>query len=477
MVTAARIASFVLFLAVGCVPGEPRAEPPAAASLQAVPCPVPDLPQDATCHEATVFEGDTPIRFPVVVLPALGRGAPWEPIAFVPGGPGASAFDDLAELARYRRLRERRTLVAIDARGSGLASPALTCAADPDALAACRVALDEEGPGLEAFSSERIAADVEAVRRGLGIDRWIVWGSSYGSKVALLYGKAYPSAASRLVLDLPYPPQADLFVEEMGHRLDAMSAIADQCARDRTCRRLFGDVRAQYARAIEGAEAVPLPVVFGGEPTQMDGTGMFTWLAQLQFDSRTVGWLPHAVAAAARRDVAALEAIDARAQSLAATSVLDAERGLAVGMNLSIECPEKLATAREPGPEWSRRGEWPPRVLAIAQRARDDYRAACEGWAGDLRRSPSDTREKADPEALVLVMQFDPGSTDRWGRQMLEHLANGRVLRVGSSSHTPRAETALACVDRVLARFARRGLDDLSTDCLDDIEPLRFSRP
>lgn len=473
----ARTTLFLLVLACGIAHASSHSEPAAPATLRAVPCPVADVPDEVTCYEATVFEGDLPIQFPVAVLPPIGRGAAWEPVAFVPGGPGASAFDDLAELARYRRLRERRMLVAIDARGSGLARPALTCATDLDALATCRSALDQDGPGLEAFSSERIAADVEAVRRGLGIDRWVVWGSSYGSKVALLYGKAYPAATTRLVLDLPYPPQADLFVEEMGHRLDAIATVAAQCARDRGCRRAFGDVRAQYARAIEGAEAAPLPVVFGGEPTELDGTALFAWLAQLQFDSRTVGWVPAAVVAAAQRDVASLEAIDDKFQSLAAASALDPERGLAVGMNLSIECPEKLATAREPGPEWARRGDWPPGVLAIAQRARDDYRAVCEAWAGELRRAPSDPAAKADAEALVLVMRLDPGSTDRWGRQMLDHLAKGRMLRVASSSHSPRSEAAFACVDRVLARFARHGLDDLAADCADDIEPLRFSRP
>jgi proline iminopeptidase len=43
-------------------------------------------------------------------------------------------------------------------------------------------------------------ADMEALRRKLGIDRWLVFGGSWGSTLALAYAQMHPAAVSELVL-------------------------------------------------------------------------------------------------------------------------------------------------------------------------------------------------------------------------------------------------------------------------------------
>ena len=105
----------------------------------------------------------------------LGSGPP---LVCVPGGPGrASAYlEDLAGLA------EVRTLVQPDNRGTGLSE----LPADPATLRA-----------------DRLAADVEAVRLDLGLDRAAVLGHSAGSVVAQLWAAASPEAVAALVLVTP----------------------------------------------------------------------------------------------------------------------------------------------------------------------------------------------------------------------------------------------------------------------------------
>jgi len=59
---------------------------------------------------------------------------------------------------------------------------------------------------LEALSLETWADDVEALRRWLGIDRWIVIGHSLHAQIALDYARKFPHAVDRLVLiaGVPY---------------------------------------------------------------------------------------------------------------------------------------------------------------------------------------------------------------------------------------------------------------------------------
>src|SRR5512143_3778554 len=90
------------------------------------------------------------------------------------GGPGMDArgWDDFAHIDDFV------TLVAIHPRGSGLSGPAAG----------------------EAYLLPDYAADVEALRLHLGVDKPILMGWSHGGMVAMQYAFTYPDALSKLIL-------------------------------------------------------------------------------------------------------------------------------------------------------------------------------------------------------------------------------------------------------------------------------------
>jgi proline iminopeptidase len=76
---------------------------------------------------------------------------------------------------------------------------------DPDAYRI--VVLDQRGSGrsrphasLEANTTWHLVADMERLRHHLGLDRWLVFGGSWGSTLALAYAETHPKAVSELVL-------------------------------------------------------------------------------------------------------------------------------------------------------------------------------------------------------------------------------------------------------------------------------------
>ena len=97
------------------------------------------------------------------------------PVLFIHGGPGAgcSAFD--------RRFfdPQRFRIVLLDQRGCGRSRP-----------------LGE----LEGNGPDDLVADFERLRDELGIDRWHVFGGSWGSTLALHYAEEHPDRTSSLVL-------------------------------------------------------------------------------------------------------------------------------------------------------------------------------------------------------------------------------------------------------------------------------------
>lgn len=97
------------------------------------------------------------------------------PILFVHGGPGAgcSPFDRcFFDPAAFR-------IVLFDQRGAGRSSPA---------------------GELRDNTPDHLVADIERLRRELGIDTWHVFGGSWGSTLALYYAERHPECVRSLVL-------------------------------------------------------------------------------------------------------------------------------------------------------------------------------------------------------------------------------------------------------------------------------------
>jgi proline iminopeptidase len=103
-----------------------------------------------------------------------------KPVVFLHGGPGGGTspwhrrfFDP----ARYR-------IVLFDQRGCGRSTPHA----------------GEPGADLTHNTTWHLVADIELLRRNLGIDAWQVFGGSWGSTLALAYAESHPDRVTELVL-------------------------------------------------------------------------------------------------------------------------------------------------------------------------------------------------------------------------------------------------------------------------------------
>jgi proline iminopeptidase len=98
-----------------------------------------------------------------------------KPAVFVHGGPGAGSSPSARSFFDPRRYR----IVVFDQRGCGRSRPHAS---------------------LEDNTTWHLVADMEQLRRHLGIERWLVFGGSWGSTLALAYAQTHPKHVSELVL-------------------------------------------------------------------------------------------------------------------------------------------------------------------------------------------------------------------------------------------------------------------------------------
>lgn len=97
------------------------------------------------------------------------------PVLFLHGGPGGGitpSHRQFFDPAYYR-------IVLFDQRGAGKSTP----------------------PGeVRNNTTPLLIADIEAIRRMLGIEQWLVFGGSWGATLALAYGQAHPQCCLGFVL-------------------------------------------------------------------------------------------------------------------------------------------------------------------------------------------------------------------------------------------------------------------------------------
>ncbi|SHF05697.1 proline iminopeptidase [Loktanella atrilutea] len=269
-------------------------------------------------HKIYVEQCGNPDGIPVVVL----HGGP--------GGGCSPAMRRYFDPALYR-------VVLFDQRGCGRSRPHASVVAN---------------------TTWHLVGDIELIRQTLGVDRWIVFGGSWGATLALIYAQAHPDRVAALALRgvfLMTQPELDWFYGGGAGRFwpdlwDRFVTLIPEAERDDLIaayhRRLFsGDMMTEtkYARAWAQWEnalaAMDSDGVTGESPA--DYARAFARLENHYFQHK--GWL------------------DAAHQILARTDRLAGIPGVIVQGRYDMICPPVSA--------WTLSRQWPMGKLTLVGRA------------------------------------------------------------------------------------------------------------
>ena len=142
----------------------------------------PDLTQTAAATPSRLYPPVEPYRHGMLDV-GDGHSIHWElcgnpdgkPAVFLHGGPGGGASPV------HRRLFDptRYNLLVFDQRGCGRSTPHAS---------------------LDANTTWHLVDDIERLREMMGVERWLVFGGSWGSTLALAYAEAHPERTAALIL-------------------------------------------------------------------------------------------------------------------------------------------------------------------------------------------------------------------------------------------------------------------------------------
>jgi pimeloyl-ACP methyl ester carboxylesterase len=170
------------------------------------------------------------------------------------GGPGQAAIPLAQATAKVMApALGTRDLLVFDQRGTG-SSGALECSAlegiEPfdgigQAFERCAAQI---GSRRGSYTTQESVSDIEAIRQATGYGKLVLFGVSYGTKVALEYAERYPQNVEALVLDSVVPSdKSDPFSIAM---FAAMKPVLEELCSARACASISPDPLGDIAQLV-----------------------------------------------------------------------------------------------------------------------------------------------------------------------------------------------------------------------------------
>ncbi|MFE0460633.1 alpha/beta fold hydrolase [Kitasatospora sp. NPDC058965] len=434
--------------------------------------------------------GGRTVRLAVAIIPAVSAAPAGEPVVFMEGGPGGDAFGSIPFLIGAGVNRDH-DLIVLAQRGTLHSEPNLACP-EVDRFEAqavglpvdapstgrlrvrasqeCRDRLTGDGVDLSAYNTTENAADFADLRKALDIDRWNVYGYSYGTDLGLTYLRLHPEGVRSLAIDSVAPPPVVNLPWAWDSFREGIDAVFAACGAQPACRDRYPDLERTLTEQVRRLAEHPLTVTAqppaGGTPVKvvLDGGALVELLV-----AKAVPFVdfPAALDELAHGNPERF----ARARAAAATPVIGE---FATGLKESVACSEwapgysradVLAAGRRNFPDW------PDAVLAQAPQLPFQH-DVCRVWDVPDRTSLQRVTTVSDVPSLVVSGTFDSKTGASWGQYAARTLSRSTVVRIPGIGHWVVPQSC--CAQSVLASFLERPTAPV-TACAADLAPAPFT--
>lgn len=473
---------------------------PAPVSFEPGACPRTNPPvkelEGATCGFLVVPENRSKsdgrtIRLPVATIHAVAKTAE-DPIVYMAGGPGVDPISQETSMLVQAGVNRDRDLILMGQRGTLYAQPPLLCpeidmfnargvglvydAASTGqkhvaATRACHDRLVRDGVDLAAYNTTENAADFADLRTALGKSQWNVYGTSYGTDLALTYMRQHPQGIRAVVLDSVFPP--DLAVQSTTWRSvkEARDNIFAACKEQPACAQRYPDLAGTFTRLVSELETRPVttqaPPSPGAAPVKVvtDGGAFVQWFVGI---GALPAVIPDSIDSLAKGDPAQVAAVRAAGAdpSRAGTDGTGLFYGAFCGEWVPYEAQSEILTeGKKLFPTF------PDSVLRQAPQLAF-LNEDCDVW--NVPRAPAEQRSTKPSEIPTLIVSgtFDARTAPLLGEHAAKSLPRSTVVNIPGVGHVvvPKSQ----CAQQVFHSFLASPSSP-DTSCVKTLEPASFT--
>lgn len=424
------------------------------------------------------------VNLAVAIIHASGAQPRTDPILYLEGGPGGSALAD-PDYWLESLLHTSRDIILLDQRGTGFSIPSLDCP-ETDAYAneedsgydsvveaatACRDRLTLDGVDLSQYNSANSAADVEDLRLALGIDKWNLYGVSYGTRLALTVMRDFPAGVRAVVLDSVYPPNVEGYTEDPANSIAAIEKLVKGCTDDEECAGAFPNLKKRFYRVVANLNKKPVEV---GDYTYT-GDDLVNFLFNSLYDTTLIPYLPLVIYAASEGNYDPWVKLDEYANgdefsaSRAEQPAQDEEPPIndadSQGMFYSVECNESVIFS-----DYDRAAamvaDYPKSVTEGLLESLEETFAVCDIWGAGEAVAVESQAVHSDIPTLVTAGEYDPVTPVRWSKLAQRTLPNSYYVEMPRGGHGVTFDDE--CGERIVRAFFNRPDKRPATSCMED---------
>ena len=463
----------------------PPSGPTGGASFQTTPCPQPniagfpdlDFPSVVQCGYLTVLENRAKpdgrrIRIFVMRAPAVSARPRPDPIVYLSGGPGGAGSFEVASMIKHG-LNAEREVIFVDQRGTHRADPLLACPEweqflydsvgvpftaestthmDSAAIQACRDRLAATGVDLAAYNSTENAADIADLRVALGIERWNVYGVSYGSKLALTLLRNHPQGIRSVVLDSVSPATNNIVENWWSAPASSFKAIFAACAAQPACAAAYPNLEADFTAAVNRLDTKPaiaqVKDASGSTVTvNVDGFAL-AYTVIMASERGDASGVPRMIADIARGDPSAVAAA-----YLALRGPQEFVGLGGMGLALTVFCAESANLTTEVATLAKAKAALPgfPDGVLRVQPKQGRVFTECPIWNVGMAARSVTAPTVSDVPVLILEGAFDAATAPEWVGQITRDLKNSQVVAFPFTGHSVLGKSK--CALSIVAAF------------------------
>jgi len=424
----------------------------------------------------------------VAVVPGLNNGPP-EPLLYLHGGPGIATLGNLRRylgLKTFTLLRQDRSLIFFDYRGTGFSEPVL-CSTLSDSIreiSNAKLPLTEQIPKMQHaylqckndlarqnillsdFSTLQSSADAEDIRKQLGIDKWNIYAVSHGTTVALNMMRQFPKQIRSVILDSPFPPNAPW--SDFVHPFNTSFKILEENIKaDTISAKLFPSIRTDFIKISNQLRSSPLLMPLtsktGATKNYLFDDGDFAWSVwTAMLSPRTIPLIP-----------LALKEIAAGKDSILILWAKMFNDPNAFGEFALAQSKAILLYESKPRSEEEREQfliQNFPDFASLIIPGRDSILT-------EIFRPDSPPRNYFDPVSsniptLVFSGEFDPVCPPLFAQVTIKTLSHSQLIVVPAASHS--AIGADDCIRNIAKLFYQAPQKKLDAGCVDKREKIKF---
>lgn len=429
------------------------------------------------------------VRLHVAIFDSRSEDPEPDPLIYLTGGGGGNELDNTI---RYLddgndAILDRRDFIMYNQRGAKYARPYLACQGyaglmselapmnlpreEVDARVMefqldCRDNLVAQGIDLNMYNTTVNADDLNDLRIALGYDQINIYGTSYGTRLALEVLRKHGEHIRSAIIDSVYPPQVHFFSDYATNAYDTFKRIFDACEADADCRERYPDIKNTFYQVVDDLNATPRTMRYSGTGIPLtltydgaifvDALYLFPYLAES-------GIVPLVIQNASQGDLTLIESLIPFAMGVSPSDAI------ADGVQNSILCREE--TPFDSYERLVELGKLIPPQVAQAYDSSFMY-DLCAEWGVD----PADAADKepvaSDVPTLILAGEFDPITPPVWARLAAETLNNSYYYEFPGLGHGVMRSNR--CGFQIGLQFLTDPYTEPDASCIDELPGVEF---